>query len=47
MSGQNSGNEPENGGMNPWVKSLMIGGGVFLLLLVVVSPFGGGATAPG
>src|SRR5207253_10733023 len=32
--------EPENGG-NPWVKSLLIWGGIFLALLLAVSMFGG------
>jgi cell division protease FtsH len=32
--------EPEGNG-NPWVKSLMIWGGIFLALLLVVSMFGG------
>jgi cell division protease FtsH len=47
MNDQNQGGDPENGGMSPWVKSLMIWGGIFLALLVVVSAFGGGAKAPG
>ena len=33
--------EPETGG-NPWIKSLMVWGGIFLALLLVVSMFGGG-----
>jgi len=32
--------EPENNG-NPWVKSLLVWGGIFLALLLVVSMFGG------
>ena len=40
MSDQNSPPEPEGNGPNPWVKSLMVWGGVFLALLVVVSVFG-------
>jgi len=32
--------EPETGG-NPWVKSLMVWGGIFLALLLIVSMFGG------
>ena len=32
--------EPENGG-NPWIKSLLVWGGIFLALLLVVSMFGG------
>ena len=34
-------NEPENGGGNPWMKSLLIWGGVFLALLLVVNMVGG------
>ena len=49
MSDQNQPNQPGNdgGGPNPWVKSLMIWGGVFLALLIVVSAFGGGNAANG
>ncbi len=47
MSDQNQPNEPEGNGPNPWVKSLMIWGGVFLALLIVVSAFGGGSTPTG
>ena len=47
MSDQNSPPEPEGNGPNPWVKSLMIWGGIFLALLMVVSLFGGGSSAPG
>lgn len=47
MSDQNSPPEPEGNGPNPWVKSLMIWGGIFLALLMVVSLFGGGSNAPG
>ena len=32
--------EPESNG-NPWVKSLLVWGGIFLALLLVVSMFGG------
>ncbi|WAT16813.1 ATP-dependent zinc metalloprotease FtsH [Aurantiacibacter sp. MUD11] len=40
--------EPENGGGgNPWVKSLMVWGGIFLALLLAVSMFGGPREAPG
>ena len=39
--------EPENGGGNPWVKSLLIWGGIFLALLLAVSMFGGPRTASG
>ena len=38
--------EPEGGG-NPWVKSLMVWGGIFLALLLVVSMFGGPREAAG
>ncbi|WP_324826519.1 ATP-dependent zinc metalloprotease FtsH [Qipengyuania zhejiangensis] len=41
MSEQNTPPEPEGNGPNPWVKSLMIWGGIFLALLMVVSVFGG------
>ena len=47
MSDRNQQNDPQGGpngnpggGPNPWVKSLMIWGGVFLALLVLVSVFG-------
>jgi len=38
--------EPENGG-NPWMKSLMVWGGIFLALLLVVSMFGSPREAAG
>src|SRR5688572_24803364 len=38
--------EPEGNG-NPWVKSLMVWGGIFLALLLVVSMFGGPRDAAG
>ncbi len=38
--------EPETGG-NPWVRSLMIWGGIFLALLLVVSMLGGPQEAAG
>ncbi|WP_417321564.1 ATP-dependent zinc metalloprotease FtsH [Erythrobacter aureus] len=47
MSDQNSPPEPEGNGPNPWVKSLMIWGGIFLALLMVVSVFGGGSSDAG
>ena len=47
MSDQNSPPEPEGNGPNPWVRSLMIWGGIFLALLMVVSVFGGGSSSPG
>ena len=45
--GGDQGGDPGGGGLNPWVKSLMIWGGIFLALLVVVTAFGDGAKAPG
>ena len=39
--------EPEGGGSNPWMKSLMVWGGIFLALLLVVSMFSGDREAPG
>ncbi|HEY7807204.1 MAG TPA: ATP-dependent zinc metalloprotease FtsH [Croceibacterium sp.] len=39
--------EPENNGGNPWVKSLLVWGGIFLALLLVVSMFGGPRAAGG
>ena len=47
MSDQNSPPEPEGNGPNPWVKSLMIWGGIFLALLMLVSVFGGGSSGGG
>ncbi|NNC59074.1 MAG: ATP-dependent zinc metalloprotease FtsH, partial [Erythrobacter sp.] len=41
MSDQNNPQGPEQGGPNPWIKSLMMWGGIFLALLLVVSMFGG------
>ena len=38
--------EPENNS-NPWVKSLLVWGGIFLALLLVVSMFGGPREAAG
>ncbi len=32
--------DPNSGGPNPWVRSLMVWGGIFLALLLVVSMFG-------
>ncbi|WP_247711187.1 ATP-dependent zinc metalloprotease FtsH [Qipengyuania vesicularis] len=43
----NSTPDPEGNGPNPWIKSLMIWGGVFLGLLLVVSMLGGGGQAAG
>jgi cell division protease FtsH len=40
MSDQNNApNDPEEGGPNPWMKSLMVWGGIFMVLLLVVSVF--------
>ncbi|MEM7687901.1 MAG: ATP-dependent zinc metalloprotease FtsH [Pseudomonadota bacterium] len=39
MSDQNDPNQPAPEGPNPWVKQLMIWGGIFLALLLVVSLF--------
>jgi len=38
--------EPENTG-NPWIKSLLVWGGIFLVLVLVVSMFGGPRDAAG
>ena len=40
MNDQTPPNEPQENGPNPWIKSLMIWGGIFLALLMVVSIFG-------
>ena len=45
--GNSDGGGGENPGPNPWVKSLMIWGGVFLGLLIIVSMFGDSSEAPG
>jgi len=47
MSEQNPQQEPEGNGPNPWIRSLMIWGGIFLALLMVVSIFGGGTAGGG
>ncbi|MEO1969582.1 MAG: ATP-dependent zinc metalloprotease FtsH [Sphingomonadaceae bacterium] len=47
MSDSNQPGEPEGGGPNPWVKSLMIWGGIFLALLIVVSAFSGSTRTSG
>ncbi|QZD88757.1 ATP-dependent zinc metalloprotease FtsH [Qipengyuania aurantiaca] len=44
---QNQPPEPEGNGPNPWIKSLMVWGGVFLGLLLVVSMLGGGGQSAG
>ncbi|WP_108788913.1 ATP-dependent zinc metalloprotease FtsH [Erythrobacter sp. Alg231-14] len=46
MSDQNDPNEQPPEGQNPWVKQLMIWGGIFLALLLVVSVFSGGSPPP-
>ena len=38
---------PENGGPNPWVKSLMVWGGIFLALVLLVSMFGNAGAPAG
>ncbi|MBX7536171.1 MULTISPECIES: ATP-dependent zinc metalloprotease FtsH [Qipengyuania] len=43
----NSNPEPEGNGPNPWIKSLLVWGGIFLGLLLVVSMYGGGSSASG
>ena len=43
----NSQPDPEGNGPNPWIKSLLIWGGVFLGLLLVVSLYGGGSEPAG
>ena len=40
-------NDDQQPSGNPWVKSLMIWGGIFLALLLLVSMFGGGAQTAG
>ncbi|MFU7527449.1 ATP-dependent zinc metalloprotease FtsH [Qipengyuania sp. ASV99] len=47
MSDQNDPNEQPPEGQNPWVKQLMIWGGIFLALLLVVSMFGGASQPAG
>ena len=39
--------EPEGNGPNPWIKSLLVWGGIFLGLLMVVSIFGGSSQNTG
>ena len=46
MSDQNDPNQQPPEGQNPWVKQLMIWGGVFLALLLVVSLFSGSGQPP-
>jgi len=47
MSDQNDPNEQPPEGQSPWVKPMMIWGGVFLALLLVVSMFSGGGQPQG
>jgi len=47
MSDQNDPNNQPPEGQNPWVKQLMIWGGIFLALLVVVSLFSNAGQTPG
>ena len=47
MSDNQNPQDPNPGGPNPWIKSLMVWGGVFLALLLVVSMFSGSGTATG
>ena len=47
MSDENPQQGPEGNGPNPWVKSLMIWGGIFFALLVAVTMFGNGTGATG
>ncbi len=46
MNDDNDPREPGPGG-NPWIKSLMVWGGIFLALLLVVSMFGQAGQTPG
>ena len=46
MSDQNDPQQQPPEGPNPWVKQLMIWGGIFMALLLVVSLFGGGGQTP-
>ncbi|UAB78222.1 ATP-dependent zinc metalloprotease FtsH [Erythrobacter sp. SCSIO 43205] len=47
MNDQNDPNEQPPEGQNPWVKQLMIWGGIFMALLLVVSMFSGGGQPSG
>ncbi|MEL7218200.1 MAG: ATP-dependent metallopeptidase FtsH/Yme1/Tma family protein, partial [Pseudomonadota bacterium] len=47
MSEQNDPQQEPPEGQNPWVKQLMIWGGIFLALLLVVSLFGNTGQNPG
>ncbi|WP_394729940.1 ATP-dependent zinc metalloprotease FtsH [Altererythrobacter sp. GH1-8] len=46
MNHENDPQEPRPEGPNPWMKSLMIWGGIFLALLLVVSMFGNASQTP-
>ena len=46
MSQQND-PQPQGDGPNPWVKQLMIWGGIFLALLLVVTMFSNAGSSPG
>ncbi|PKP90802.1 MAG: cell division protein FtsH, partial [Alphaproteobacteria bacterium HGW-Alphaproteobacteria-14] len=46
MSDQND-PQPQGDGPNPWVKQLMIWGGIFLALLLVVTMFGNAGQTTG
>ncbi|WP_284126459.1 ATP-dependent zinc metalloprotease FtsH [Parerythrobacter aestuarii] len=47
MNDDNNPQGPEQGGPNPWIKSLMMWGGIFLALLLLVSMFGGSSQPAG
>ena len=47
MKDERDSNEPNGGGPNPLIKNLMVWGGIFLALLLVVSMFGGGGEPAG
>src|SRR5689334_3250656 len=47
MNDQDPNRDPEREGGNPWVKSLLVWGGIFLALLLVVSMLSGDATPAG
>ncbi|MEO0463004.1 MAG: ATP-dependent zinc metalloprotease FtsH [Pseudomonadota bacterium] len=47
MSDQNDPNQQPPEGQNPWIKQLMIWGGIFLALLLVVSLFSNAGNTPG
>ena len=47
MNDQNDSNEPGQGGPNPWIKSMMVWGGIFVALMLAVSLFNGGQQQAG